>query len=181
MKNLRALYLILALSLLAECAHIGKTSMECGDITPSTRVLNVVPLYQTAYGAGPAALTMVLNYLGVRTSLEQTTAKLATSRSLDVRIDDLTQLAKRFFPSSRHKKSTLCDVIGSLSKGDPVILFLDLGKGKIPNPRYIVAVGYASKEGMLVFHNGHSDYVKAPFDLINEKWEMAGSLALFID
>lgn len=181
MRNMLTLPLIIAFSLSAGCAHIGNNAFECGDITPSTRVLGVVPLYQTVYDAGPAALTMVLNYHGVGATLEQTTAKLTTSRSLNVGIEDLMVQARRFFPSSRVKKSNLCDVTRSLSQGYPVILFIDLGKGMISTPRYLVAVGYEAKENMLIFHNGYAENVRAPFELITDKWEKAGSLALFID
>jgi hypothetical protein len=144
------------------------------------QTLEVKPLYQTAFGAAPAALTMVLNHYGKKISLEKTTAELSGKSIADVNLNGMAQYASRFFPSPRVEKSNLCDVIDAISDGNPVILFLDLGD-RISNPRYIVALGYDLDRRLLVFHNGFSEYLRAPFKLIYEKWEKAGTLALYID
>lgn len=124
---------------------------------------------------------MVLNHLGNKISLEKTTAELSGTSVEDVSLEEMAKFASRFFPPPRVEKSSLCDVIGAISAGNPVILYLDLSESLIRTPRYIVAVGYDIDKQVLVFHNGYSDYLRAPFELIHEKWAKAGTLALYID
>ncbi len=168
------------IALSSPCSHVNVDIGDCDREIPPTVSLEVKPLFQAAFGSAPAALTMVLNYHGKNISLEKTTAELTGKTIGEVHLNGMAQFALRFFPSARVEKSNLCDVLKAVSEENPVILFLDLGD-RIASPRYIVAVGYDTGRESLVFHNGYSEYLRAPFKLIYEKWHKAGTLALYIE
>jgi ABC-type bacteriocin/lantibiotic exporter with double-glycine peptidase domain len=124
---------------------------------------------------------MVLNHHGIDVSLEETTSELYSPSLKGTLITDMRKFASLYFSSARIKKSTPCAVMEALSEGNPVILFVDLGSSLFSTPHYIVVVGYDIDSQELVYHNGYSKFLKAPFEVINEKWEKTGFLALFID
>ncbi len=172
---------MISLSLQPGCFRGKRGSIECPGEIPHTPVLQVQPIYQAAFNSGPAALTMVLRFLGRTVTLEKITADLAGKSTAELHPTTLRQYVSTIYPSSHMEKSDLCDVTKSIAVGRPVILLLALGDSSISSLRYVVAVGYDFEKQFLVFHSGYSEYVKAPFILINDKWEKAGSLALFID
>jgi hypothetical protein len=180
-KRLLLTIFMIFLSLQPGCFRGKRGSTECPGEIPHTRLLQVQPIYQAAFNSGPAALTMVLRYLGRRVTLEKVTADLAGKSTAELHPTTLRQYVSPIYPSSRMGKSDLCDVTEAIAAGSPVILLLALGDSSLSFLRYVVAVGYDFEKQLLVFHSGYSEYVKAPFILINEKWEIAGSLALFID
>jgi hypothetical protein len=172
---------IISLSLQPGCFPAKRGSIVCPGEFPHTSVLKVQPIYQAAFNSGPAALTMVLRYLGRTVTLEKITADLAGKSTAELHPTTLRQYVSLIYPSSRMEKSDLCDVTEAIAAGRPVILLLALGDTSISSLRYVVAVGFDLDKQFLVFHSGYSEYVNAPFILINEKWEKSGSLALFID
>lgn len=124
---------------------------------------------------------MVLNYHGIDISLERTTAALLSNSTDATPVAKLREFASNYFSSVRVKNSSVCEVIDSISRNNPVILLVDFGNTMTVTPRYIVVVGYDMKTETLVFHTGYSEFLKAPYEVINEKWTTMGSLAIFIE
>jgi predicted double-glycine peptidase len=172
---------VLALVILGGCAPRKTQKITCSNLTLSAKLLDVAPVYQTAFSCGPAAVTMVLNYYGADLTLEEATAKLITPSLKGTLITDMKKFAKPYMPDTNIRKSNICDVISSVSRGNPVILFLELGESIISSPHYIVAVGYDMKEQYLIFHNGYSEFRRASFRDINEKWGKMEYIALFFE
>ncbi len=177
----KILLLLLLLSVLPGCRRNSVEMVSCPGQSMSIRELDVKPLYQTAFGCGPASVAMVLQYHGVDVSKEEATAALYSKTLEGTHIADMRVFASRYIKPSRVVPSSMCKIVESLSRGNPVILFLDLGKGMISNPRYIVAVGYDMKHQILVYHNGYSKFTRAPFEVLKEPWRKTGNLALFIE
>jgi len=173
--------LLLLLSVLPGCRRNSVEVITCPGQSLSVRELDVKPLYRTAFGCGPASVAMVLQYHGFNVSKEEATAALYSKTLEGTLITDMRVFASRYVKPSRVTSSSMCEIVDSLSRGNPVILFLDLGEGMISNPHYIVAVGYDMRQQLLVYHNGYSKFTRAPFNVLKEPWRKTGNLALFIE
>jgi ABC-type bacteriocin/lantibiotic exporter with double-glycine peptidase domain len=180
-KRKQILLLIVLLLLFPNsCLRRGEKPVSCPGEALTSRELDVKPIYQTALACGPASAAMVLNYHGIEVSLEKATGALYTDSLHGTLITDMRAYVSRFIRSVHVERSTICRVVSSINRGNPVILYLDYGKANISRPHYIVAVGYDLRKQVLVFHDGYSKFSKGLFSLIGEKWKKTGNLALYI-
>ncbi|RMG58124.1 MAG: peptidase C39 [Deltaproteobacteria bacterium] len=181
MRKRRKFYLLLlTFAFLCGCLSRKHTLPVCPPSVPETRRLDVPPLFQTAFGCGPAALTMVLKYRGIDVSLEKVTAEVFSPSLEGTLITDMRDFARRYFPASRIEKASLCDVFSRVAEGTPVILFVDLGGDLFKRPHYLVVTGYDIPKGIVYVHNGYEVNSPVRMDALDEAWEKTGRLALIV-
>jgi hypothetical protein len=149
-----AVFSIIAVTSLGGCATIPDRVSQLGDSQSSVEIDSTPFFPQERYQCGPAALTTVLTYSGVETSLAAITdltyipdrkgslqtELLATARSVD-RIPYVID-------------GTMSALAAELEAGRPVLVLQNLGVSWYPRWHYAVVVGIDVESGLVLLRSG---------------------------
>jgi ABC-type bacteriocin/lantibiotic exporter with double-glycine peptidase domain len=129
---------------------------------------------------GPAALTMVLNYWGTKVSEKEIAKETYLPALRGVLISDLKAFAERKGFRATSYSSSPDDLRFRISKNEPLILLLDLGRGAYQKPHYILAIGFHEGKSLLIAHSGRNANQVLSFDRVTAQWAKMNYLALLV-
>ena len=172
---------LIALLILSACA----TAPRFRDLQPDLEahghyIPNVPFVPQEESRCGPAALTMVLNYWGAKVSEDEVARETYLPALRGALISDLRTFAERRGFRATSYSSSPDDLRFRISKNEPLILLLDLGRGAYQKPHYILALGFHEGKGLLIAHSGRNANQVLPFDRVTAQWAKMNYLALLV-
>ncbi len=172
----------LLVSLLAlSCATVPRFRDLREDLEASGHFIPGIPFIpQEESRCGPAALAMVLQYWGVKVSGEEVARETFLPALRGVLISDLRAFAERRGFRATSYSSSPDDLRFRISKNEPLILLLDLGRGSYQKPHYILAIGFHEGKGVLIAHSGRNENRVIPFDKLISQWARMNYLALLV-
>lgn len=170
---------------------LGFLALSCAsmlrfqDLQPTLEIqghyiANVPFIPQEESRCGPAALAMVLNYWGTKVSEEEVVKETYLPALRGVLISDLKAFAERKGFRATSYSSSPDDLRFRISKNEPLILLLDLGRGAYQKPHYILAIGFHEGKGLLIAHSGRNANQVLPFDRVTAQWAKMNYLALLV-
>lgn len=152
-------------------------------VKPSSSGLYIegVPFFpQDEYMCGPAALASVIGYYGTAAVMEDV-AKEAYSEKLKGTLPmDLLLYAKAKGFEAKYYKGSMSGLKESLSRGEPLILFLNLGYSFYPVGHYIVAVGMDEAAGLVFAHSGTEKEQAFTMKELEKSWAKTGYSTLLV-
>ena len=152
---------LLILLILSACATAPRFRDLQPDLEASGHYIPNVPFIpQEESRCGPAALAMVLQYWGVKVSEDEVAGETFLPALRGALISDLRAFSERKGFRATSYSSSPDDLRFRISKNEPLILLLDLGRGSYQKPHYILAIG---------FHEG-KDAIRKPERLFKEPW-----------
>jgi len=154
----------------------GEAPAEAGSGF-GTHVISGVPfLPQEEDTCGPSSLAMLLRFHGKDATTGELIEETRTAGLRGTLITDLAAAArKRGLPA----EVTDLDLQGlrmRISKGQPVILLVDLGTWVWSRPHYLLAYG-VTPEGV-VANSGRTEGAIFPYDTLDAEWAKMGRLAI---
>ncbi len=172
----------LLVSLLAlSCATVPRFRDLQPDLEASGHYIPGIPFIpQEESRCGPASLTMVLQFWGANVSEEEVTQETFLPALRGVLISDLRAFAERKGFRATSYSSSPDDLRYRISKNEPLILLLDLGRGSYQKPHYILAIGFHEGKGALIAHSGRNENRVIPYDQLTAQWSKMNFLALLV-
>lgn len=161
---------IISLFFLASCS----SNLTLSKIDPLNKdlVSLEVPFFpQPAGFCGPAALASVLNYWGGKTTPDEISNAVYLKKLHGTLRFDLTYFARKRGFMARTYRGNLSDLEDRLSKGIPLLTFLNLGTSFFPVGHFLVVTGIALKAQAVVVHSGSTPNALIPFGKFIKAWE----------
>lgn len=121
---------------------------------------------------------MVLKYWGSTVGEEEIANQTYLPALRGVLISDLKAFAERRGFRATSYSSSPDDLRYRISKNEPLILLLDLGRGAYQKPHYLLAIGFHEGKSLLIVHSGRNANQLLPFDRVTAQWAKMNYLAL---
>ncbi|HXH30886.1 MAG TPA: PA2778 family cysteine peptidase [Bacteriovoracaceae bacterium] len=171
--------ILLTFLLCGSCATRGFELQKEQKISPVQRQIPVPFMAQEAYHCGPAALAMVSGHLGKKIEASEVSKLLYSPSSKGTFQNHLLSAARRLgFVAV--PVSTSEDLLVELSRGNPVLVFQNLGLSWYPKWHYALVVGYDLKRDELILHSGKVENLRQKISSFERTWKKAGNWALVI-
>lgn len=153
------LALLLAGLLGSGCAPATLDAVRADVVAGQGHLITTVPFIpQEAFQCGPAALAMVLRYWGAAADPEEIGRALYLPSARGVLNLELEFEARRRGFRTEAFQGTLERAKGELRRGRPLIVFQDLGLGRVSVPHFAVLLGYDDRAEVVVLHSGTTPY-----------------------
>lgn len=138
-----------------------------------------VPFVRQSEGTcGPAALASVMAYYGVVIDQQAITQATYTPAFKGALITDLENFARSKGFQTELKQGTMDVIRGSINKGHPVIVLVDLGFWVVSKPHYLVVTGYDAN-GVRA-HTGYEASRFYAYRQFEKIWARKGSTYLIV-
>jgi len=140
-----------------------------------------VPFFpQDEYMCGPAALASVIGYYGAAAGMKDVAAEVYSEKLKGTLPMDLLLYAKAKGFEAKFYKGSMNGLKESLTRREPLILFLNLGYSFYPVGHYIVAVGIDEGAGVVFAHSGTEK--EQPFTMkeLENSWSKTGYSTLLV-
>lgn len=176
------LILILALSF-AGCASPGRDAVISSiKSAPATgAVIEGVPFFaQDRYDCGPAALASIMSFYGEAADIDEIKGRVYNEMLKGTLPLDMLSYAKERGFEARYYKGGLDDLREAVKKGEPLILFLNLGYDFYPVGHYIVATGFSDSVGAVLAHSGMDREKAYGFKELEKAWSKTGYSTLLV-
>jgi len=149
------------------CASTGRTH------SPSAGALRLaVPYFPQQVGlCGPASLTSVLTYWQAETSVEEVTRAVYLPELNGALGIDLTHFARKKGMRAESYTGSLADIKDHLSRGIPLIAFLNLGGRVFPVGHFVVITGLDEARQEVIVHSGSEENKPIPYPTFIAAWE----------
>lgn len=179
----KTLFCLILLAALAGCSGTGReaviSSIRSGQ--GAGAIIEGVPFFpQDRYDCGPSALASVISFYGAAADLNEIRGRVYNERLRGTLPLDMLSYAKERGFEARYYKGGLDDLRQAIKKGEPLILFLNLGYDFYPVGHYIVAVGVSDKEGAVLAHSGTEQEKAYSFHELEAAWSKTGYSTLLI-
>jgi ABC-type bacteriocin/lantibiotic exporter with double-glycine peptidase domain len=140
-----------------------------------------VPFYpQDEYMCGPAALASVIGYYGRAGGMEDVAKEVYSEKLKGTLPMDLLIYAREKGFEVKYYKGSVSNIKESLTRREPLILFLNLGYGFYPVGHYIVAVGMDEKAGVVFAHSGTEKEQAFTMKELEKSWSKTGYSTLLV-
>lgn len=134
-----------------------------------------VPFFpQTRHYCGPASVASIMNFYGLSITEEETAREIYTAKLNGTLPIDILRYARTKGFDVSYYKGSIEDMKKQISRGRPIILFVDLGYFAYPARHYIVATGYNDEMGYLIAHSGKDKDKVFSYKEIQTAWEKTG-------
>lgn len=176
MKSFKKALLALVAMFVMGCAHQG------GPTRPlSGPFIEGVPFFaQDEYMCGPAALASVIGFYGASTGMDEVASEVYAEKLKGTLPMDLLIYAREKGFDAKYFKGGMESLKQSLVRGEPLILFLNLGYESYPVGHYIVAIGMDEKAGYLFAHSGMKKEERFTMKEIERSWSKTGYSTLLV-
>ncbi len=175
------LFLLLVLTLMIGCAHLGHdpSSLSVPNI-PTHSGIPSVPFYpQQAYQCGPAALAMVLGWTQANFSLQKLIPEVYTPARRGSLQSSLISAARR-----RNRLAYPIEgieaLLQELAADHPVIVLQNLGLKLFPRWHYAVLIGYDLTNDTFTLHSGKDASRNIRWTLFMRTWKRADHWGLVV-
>ena len=143
-------------------------------------LLSGVPFYpDDAYQCGPSSLAAVLNFWKAGVTREEVAAAIFSASARSTLTTDMAWFAREKGFEANSTSGSLDAIRGLIEKGQPVILFVDLGIGPIHKGHYMVVVGV--REDGVVANTGRKSRVFMSRKHLSRIWERTDRWMLVIE
>lgn len=140
-----------------------------------------VPFFpQDEYMCGPAALASVVGYYGSEAGMEAVAKEVYSEKLKGTLPMDLLLYAKSKGFEAKYYKGSMDGLKVSLTRREPLILFLNLGYGFFPVGHYIVAVGMDEGAGVVFAHSGTEKEQAFTINELEKSWSKTGYSTLLV-
>ena len=172
---------LLILLILSACATAPRFRDLRADLEARGHYIPNVPFIpQEESRCGPAALAMALNFWGGKVSEEEVAKETFLPALRGALISDLRAFSEcKGFRATSYSSSP-DDLRFRISKNEPLILLLDLGRGSYQKPHYILAIGFHEGKDVLIAHSGRKENQVIPYDKLISQWAKMNYLALLV-
>ena len=177
----RLFHVSLVLLAVAGCA----TTRSAHDWTPPATVparqeLEAVPFVpQAAYQCGPAALAMVLAWIGHPVHSDALAGRVFSRARQGSLPTDMTSAARRHGLVA-YPISTLRAVVTEVAAGNPVIVLQNLGSPDRPRWHYAVVVGYDLVRDQIILRSGLTSREVSSVASLERTWAPSGRWGLLV-
>lgn len=171
----KALFAALAVFMIG-CAGSSQMARPAGGL-----YVEGVPFFpQDEYMCGPAALASVIGYYGADAGMEDVAKEVYSEKLKGTLPMDLLIYARDRGFEAKYYKGSLNDLKESLSRREPLILFLNLGYSFYPVGHYVVAVGMDEGGGIVFAHSGTKKEQAFTFKELEKAWSKTGYSTLLV-
>lgn len=140
-----------------------------------------VPFFpQDEYMCGPAALASVIGYYGSSAGMKDVAAEVYSEKLKGTLPMDLLLYAKAKGFEAKYYKGSMNGLKESLSRREPLILFLNLGYSFYPVGHYIVAVGMDEGAEVVFAHSGTEKEQAFTMTELEKSWSKTGYSTLLV-
>ncbi len=157
--------------LLASCSGIGNDAFlkDLRENPDAGRLIGSVPFfYDEGIMCGPASVAGVISFWGMETTIEEAKKEVFNADVKGALPIDLFLYAKKKGLDAAYMRGGIPELKENISKGIPLILFVDLGINIYPKRHYMVAVGYNDRlKSVMVNSGGQKGLVMGYEELIS--------------
>ena len=147
---------------------------------PVSHELDSVPFYQQeAYQCGPASLSMVLTWSGIRANPETITPEVFTPSRKGSLQSAMIGAARRHGRLA-YLITDPDSLLEEVAAGHPVIVLQNLGLSWYPVWHYAVVVGYDLHKGTLILHSGVTPRKTLSFKVFYKTWARSDYWGLLV-
>jgi len=140
-----------------------------------------VPFFaQDEYMCGPAALASVIGFHGRSEGMEAVAKEVYSAKLKGTLPMDLLLYAKSKGFEAKYYKGSIEGLKESLERGEPLILFLNLGYSFYPVGHYVVAVGMDEAAGVVFAHSGMHREEAFTVGELEKSWSKTGYSTLLV-
>jgi len=152
------------------------------ELNPArAQFLSEVPFFpQKDHHCGPAALASILNFYGKKLSQEEIADSIYLSQLKGTLNLDLLLYAREQGFEAEILNCDLERLKQELSRGHPLIVFLNLGWRFYPIRHYAVMVGYDDIQRAIIVHSGKGENQLVSYKRFLKAWEKMGYWCLLI-
>ncbi len=168
------------------CTTVDHSQRQPPDARyPVSYYIQGIPFFpQEEFQCGPAVLASVLSFFGYRTVPENISKAIYLEGIQGTITMDMGRFVARYAGDGRISVSELqgdLEVIRrDVSRGYPVIVFVDLGIWNIRKGHYMLIVGYDDVRGGIITYSGVERDKLIPYTRFMRTWERGGYWALRI-
>lgn len=157
---------------LSACSALPNNANEGGASIQQKQVeLKEVPFFaQTDSFCGPAALAMVLNHQGLKTSTEALNPLVFVPERQGSLQIEMQAVPRQFGLLSYQVAPTTQALFDALNAGYPVLALLNLSLQIAPQWHYAVVVGYNPKNNALVLRSGSNEREEVSMYTFEKMW-----------
>ncbi|MBW7957467.1 MAG: C39 family peptidase [Deltaproteobacteria bacterium] len=181
--SLRNAFFLSVLLLISGCAAPARDAVLASlraDRTAGAYIEGVPFFPQDEYLCGPAALAGVMAFYGAEESMDGVAGAVYNEKLRGTLPMDLLVYARdRGFETSYYKGG-FKDLAERVGKGEPLILFLNLGYDIYPVGHYIIAVGISEKDGVVLAHSGTEREKVYNMKELQKAWSRTGYSTLLV-
>jgi ABC-type bacteriocin/lantibiotic exporter with double-glycine peptidase domain len=175
------LALVLAALVGSGCVAASLDAVRADVALGQGHLIQTVPFVaQDAYQCGPAALAMVLRYWGAPADADEIGRALYLPSARGVLNLELEFEARRRGFRTQAFEGTLDRAKVELSRGRPLIVFQDLGRGPVSVPHFAVLLGYDDRRQVVVLHSGTTAYRIVSYPEFLRTWAARRGWSLLI-
>jgi ABC-type bacteriocin/lantibiotic exporter with double-glycine peptidase domain len=175
------LALVLAALVGSGCVAATLDAVRADVASGQGHLIQTVPfIAQDAYQCGPAALAMVLRYWGTPAEADEIGRALYLPSARGVLNLELEFEARRRGFRTQAFEGTLDRAKVELSRGRPLIVFQDLGRGPVSVPHFAVLLGYDDRRQVVILHSGTTAYRIVPYAEFLRTWAARRGWSLLI-
>lgn len=145
----------------------------------SSIITQVEFIDQTTGYCGPAALTMLLRWVGKDIGVDQVAAQVYTPKlkgSLQTDLISATRRQGLMAVTINNMESLLIEI----AAGHPVIIFENLSFNWAPNWHYAVVVGYDLQKQEIILHSGHQPFYHWDIKKFERSWMLGDYWGLVV-
>ncbi|MBU1076775.1 MAG: C39 family peptidase [Spirochaetes bacterium] len=143
-----------------------------------SQIENVPFVRQKTHYCGPAALSSVMGYYGVKTDQKVIGKAVYSEKIQGTLITDLENFAREKKFSSILATGTTNDVKKYIDRKRPVLVLVDVGIWMFSMPHYLVVFGY-NAEGFIA-HTGYASSKLITYDDFIDYWNKMGNVYLIV-
>lgn len=148
---------------------------------PGGLYIESVPFFpQDEYMCGPAALASVMGHYGARSGMDEVAREVYSERLRGTLPVDLLIYAREKGFDAKYFKGSMADIRESVGRGEPLVLFLNLGYGFYPVGHYIVVVGVDEASSTVFAHSGTEKEKAYTFRELDRAWSKTGYSTLLV-
>ena len=181
---MKALCLLICFLILSGCASTPQTRniQDNGlDSLPLAVELTDTPFFpQTKYQCGPAALAMLLQTHGVKTTPEELSKHVYIPERKGSLQIEMVVAARRHEMFPYQLQPQMINLFTEIAAGNPVLILQNLGLDWYPKWHYAVVIGYDTERNEVVLRSGTTRRWITPFEVFERTWERADFWALVI-
>jgi len=148
---------------------------------PATTELENTPFNpQQRYQCGPAALATVLQTHAIEVSPEELVDAVYIPALHGSLPEEITATARRYGLLAYRLQPSLTDLLNEVARGNPVLVYQNLGLSWLPKWHFAVVVGYSLPDNELVLRSGTTRRARSTLSSFERSWSRGEYWAIVI-